>query len=74
MWGYYFKIARQGLDAANKPLKPAPCTRRATYCTARSFDKAGVMFVRDASANKCGVISSSYEIMVRVQAAAAVRP
>lgn len=27
------------------------------------FDKAGVIIVKDSSANKCGVITSSYEIM-----------
>jgi len=27
------------------------------------FDKAGVVIVKDSSANKCGVITSSYEIM-----------
>ena len=28
------------------------------------FDKAGVIFVKDSSANKCGVITSSYEILL----------
>jgi glutamate dehydrogenase len=30
------------------------------------FDEAGVVIVKDSSANKCGVICSSYEIMVRL--------
>ena len=28
------------------------------------FDEAGVVFVKDSSANKCGVITSSYEILL----------
>lgn len=27
------------------------------------FDEAGVVFVKDSSANKCGVICSSFEII-----------
>ena len=36
---------------------------RGDPCGTRSlFDDAGVMIVNDASANKCGVLCSSYEI------------
>ena len=34
------------------------------------FDEAGVVIVKDSSANKCGVITSSYEIMASMMLSA----
>lgn len=58
---------RDFLDSAGKPSSPLIVEGANLFITQEARDllhsEAGVMIVKDSSANKCGVICSSYEIM-----------
>ena len=56
------------LDADGVPSSPLVVEGANLFTTPAArqalFDEAGVIFVKDSSANKCGVITSSYEILL----------
>ena len=60
---------RQVLDENGVPSSPVIIEGANSYITPEAriqLQKSGVVLMRDASANKCGVISSSYEIIANL--------
>lgn len=60
---------RDFLDADGKPSSPIIIEGANSFITPAArveLQKAGCIIMRDASANKCGVISSSYEIIANL--------
>lgn len=57
---------QQFLDESGKPSSPLIVEGANIFNTAEArknlFEKAGVIIVKDSSANKCGVMTSSYEV------------